>query len=185
MQCHWKGSSYVKQPMDDFRKVKWVLNCSGWPGTTMSGEIGYPPKPRTFGSPEHDPAENKPLDRGPRRAARLVSPRSLPMRLLLQSAQFLLRQMSRRFLFVILDPLFDVSVRRWRKLPRSRVLPKKNSENLNTFFVWFSGLRTSGRKEAWRKARQRYAQQEEIIDVSGCRWGSLDLEFYRYSSEFH
>jgi len=94
-------------------------------------------------------------------------------------------QMSRRFLFVILDPLFDVCVRRRRKLPRSRVLPKKNSENLNIFFVWFSGLGTSGRKEAWRKARQRYAQEEEIIDVSGCRWGSLELEFYRYSLEFH
>ncbi len=80
------------QPMNEFRKVEWVLKFSGWPGTTMSGEIGYPPKPQTFGLPEHNPVENKPLDRGPRRAARLVSPRSLPMRLLLQSAQFLLRR---------------------------------------------------------------------------------------------
>jgi hypothetical protein len=44
-------------------------------------------------------------------------------------------------------------------------------------------LGTSGRKEAWRKARQRYAHnvgrglsaEEEIIDVTGCRWGSLEL----------
>jgi hypothetical protein len=139
MQCHWKGS-YINQPMDEFRKVEWVLEFSGWPGTTMSGEIGYPPKPRTFGSPEHSPAENKPLDRGPRRAARLVSPRSLPMRLLLQSAQFLLRRYREGFCLLFLDPIFDVSVRRWRKLSRSRVLRKKNSENFNTFLVWFSVL---------------------------------------------
>jgi hypothetical protein len=99
MQCHWKGS-YIKQPLNDFKKVEWVLGFSGWPGTTMSGEIGYPPKPRTFGSPEHDPAENKPLNRGPRRAARFVSPRSLPMRLPLQSAQFLLRRCREAKVFV-------------------------------------------------------------------------------------
>jgi len=170
--------------MDDFRKVEWVLKFSGWPGTTMSGEIGYPPKLRTFGSPEHDPAENKPLDRGPRRAARLVSPRSLPMRLLLQSAQFLLRRYREGFCL-----LFWIHFSTWvsdgGESCRDLLCYKKKKirKIFNTFFVWFSWLRTSGRKEAWRKARQRYAHnvggglsaEEEITDVSGCRWGSLEL----------
>jgi hypothetical protein len=102
----------------------------------MSAEIGYPPKPLTFGSPEHDPAANKPLDRGPRRAARLVSPRSLPMRLLLQSAQFLLRRCREGFCLLFLDPVFDVSVRRWR-IEISCVTKKNNKLNGN-FLTLFS-----------------------------------------------